>query len=107
MAPVQTYKAFLTELVRRHMVILGPNISLDTANHIAGFTVDSSGEVQELSGAPLLVLQDLFTAYQQLSAPVTVISMHMLLEKYPDIKQEYNQPLPQVKLVCALAEVKP
>ena len=58
MVPIQNYKKFLTEFVRKHMVILGPNIAVETANLVQGLEVDNSGEVLRLEGTSNLVLQD-------------------------------------------------
>ncbi len=102
MVPIQNYKKFFTELVRKHMIIFGPNIATETAASVEGLRVDSSGEVTEISGTPHLILQNLINQYQQLSAPVTFLNAALLFEKYPDIQKEYNQPLPRVKLICAL-----
>lgn len=102
MVPIQNYKKFFSELIRKHMIIFGPNIATSTASAVAGLEVDSSGEVTEISGTPHLILQNLINQYQQLSAQITFLNVSLLFEKYPDIKQEYNQPLPRVKLVCSL-----
>lgn len=86
------------------MIIFGPNIARETADNIPGMGVDATGEVTDLSGTPTLILDNLFKEYQKLSKPITVLNLSLLLDAYPDIKQEYNQPLPRVKLVCALNE---
>lgn len=88
------------------MVIIGPNIAIETANLINGLEVGPTGEVRQLEGAPNLVLQDLSNSYQKLCAPITLLVLRLLLDDNKDIKQEYNQPLPHVKLVCALTEGK-
>ena len=86
------------------MIIFGPNISTGTAGSVAGLSVDPSGEVTEISGTPHLILQNLITQYQQMSAPITFLNVALLFDKYPEIKEEYNQPLPHVKLICYLNE---
>ncbi|HEX3099959.1 MAG TPA: hypothetical protein VHQ41_03215 [Patescibacteria group bacterium] len=106
MVPVQTYKKFLTELVRRHMVIFGPNIARDIAKSVSGLTIDTTGEVTALSGSPIVVVQKLISLYQELSEPVALLQFRLLLDQYPDIFLEYNQPIPEVKLSCALVEHK-
>ncbi len=107
MVPVQTYKKFLTELVRRHMVIFGPHIARDIATSVSGLTIDANGEVTAISDSPLIVMQKVVTLYQELSEPVALLQFRLLLDQYPDIFLEYNQPLPPVKLSCALVEAKP
>ena len=104
MVPVQTYKKFITELVRRHMVIFGPNIAREIAMTIPGLQVSETGEVTGITGAPLTALQKLIGKYQELSEPVALLQFRMLLDQYADIFLEYNQPMPNVKLSCALIE---
>lgn len=106
MVPVQTYKKFLTELVRRHMVIFGPNIARDIANSAGGLTLDSNGEVMDISGKPAAVLQKVVTLFQELSEPVALLQFKLLLDKYPDIFLEYNQPIPTIRLSCSLIQRK-
>lgn len=106
MTPISNYKKFLTELVRKHMVVLGPNIARDIALQVPGLTIDASGEVTEITGNPLLVMQDLVNGYTNLCAPVTQLILYNLLELASEIKAEYNQPLGKIKLVCALAKPK-
>src|SRR5688500_6126995 len=85
MTPISNYKKFLTELVRKHMAILGPNISRDAALQVPGLSIDSSGEVTDITGDPILVLQDLVNGYMTLCAPVTQLILYNLLEAAPDI----------------------
>lgn len=104
MVPAQAYKKFLTELVRRHMVIFGANIGREIAASVQGLKIDDTGEVTAISGHPVTSLQKLVTKYQELSEPVALLQFRLLLDKYPDIFLEYNQPLPNVKLSCSLIE---
>ncbi len=102
MIPTQKYKQFLSELIRRHMLILGPNVARDVAYLVVGLFIDSSGEVLELKGDQLLITKDLIGGYNNLSAPVTQLITYQLLEKYPDIRAEYNEPITNISLTCTL-----
>lgn len=104
MVPIQTYKKFLTELVRRHMVIFGPNIAREIAANVPGLRVSLTGEVTGIDGPPLTAVQNLMGKYQELSEPVALLQFRLLLDQYADIYLEYNQPLPTVKLSCSLIE---
>ena len=104
MVPAQQYKKFLTELVRKHMVIFGANIAREIASSIPGLTVDDTGEVTDITGKPLTALQKLISKYQELSEPVALLQFRILLDQYADIFLEYNQPLPNVKLSCSLID---
>ena len=50
MVPIQNYKKFFTEFIRKHMIIFGPNIATATAANVEGLKVDSSGEVTDIVG---------------------------------------------------------
>lgn len=102
MVPIQTYKKFLTELVRRHMVIFGSNIAREIADSVVGLAVDETGEVTGISGTPITVVQKLVSKYQELSEPVVFLQLKLLLDKYPNIFLEYNQPIPNIRLSCEL-----
>jgi|GEM_PF-933360 len=102
MIPISNYKNFFTELVRRHMAILGPNIARDVALRVPALDIAASGEVIAIDGDPVMVLQDLFRGYSALSAPVAQLVLYDLLEANPAIKAEYNQPMERIKLVCTL-----
>lgn len=94
----------MTELVRRHMVIFGANIAREIAESTTGLKLEAHGEVVAIQGEPLKVLLKLIAQYQQLSEPVALLQLRLLLDKYPDIFLEYNQPLPNVRLSCALID---
>ncbi len=79
MVPAQQYKKFLTELVRRHMVIFGANIAREIAASIPGLTVDETGEVTAITGQPLGALQKMISRYQELSEPVVLLQLRLLL----------------------------
>lgn len=104
MIPTQKYKQFLSELIRRHMLILGPNIARDVALGVQGLAIDHSGEVVDLAGDRLLVTKDLVSGYTSLCAPVTQLITYQLLENYPDIRVEYNDPITHISLTCSLME---
>jgi len=91
-------------LIRRHMLILGPNIARDVAFQVQGLSVDSSGDVSGISGDQLLITKDLIGGYMNLSAPVTQLIAYQLLEQYPDIRAEYNDPITDINLTCSLME---
>jgi hypothetical protein len=86
------------------MLILGPNIARDVALQVTGLFVDSTGDVRELRGDQLLITKDLIGGYMNLSAPVTQLIAYQLMEQYPDIRAEYNEPITNINLTCSLTE---
>lgn len=95
---------FLSDLIRRHMLILGPNIARDVAFGVDGLIVDNSGDVSDLKGDNLLIMKDLIASYNNLCEPVTQLVTYQLLEQYPDVRAEYNDPITEINLTCSLTE---
>lgn len=106
MVPTQQYKKFLTELVRKHMVIFGVNIAREIAISVPGLKVDESGEVMEIRGSAMAAIKKITSRFQELSEPVALLQFRLIMDKYPDIFLEYNEPLPSVSLSCALIDHK-
>jgi hypothetical protein len=73
---------------------------------VKGVQIDVTGEVTAISETPIVVVQKIITLFQELSEPVALLQFRLLLDQYPDIFLEYNQPIPNVRLTCALVEVK-
>ena len=82
----EEYKKLLTELIQKHMVVLGPNIALDKARQVPGLKVADNGSVIELSGDGQMVLKAVANEYIALSGAVAKMTLASLLKKYPDIK---------------------
>ena len=102
LSPAQS-KQFITELIRRQMVLLGSNLALDTANRVEGIEVDSIGSVRRLQGEPILIIESLIKEFQKLSPQVTNAVVSMQFIQFPEVKAELTQPLPHVKLTCLLS----
>ncbi|MBP9686920.1 MAG: hypothetical protein KBD66_03945 [Candidatus Doudnabacteria bacterium] len=81
-----SYKKMLTDLIKKQMVILGPNIALDKARKVAGLTVDDSGEVKDMDGDPHMVLKGVANEYMMLSGQIAQMTLNTLLEKYPGVE---------------------
>ena len=45
MVAIQFYRKFITEFVREQMIVLGPNLAVDTANRAEGITINNRGQV--------------------------------------------------------------
>lgn len=79
------YQAALTDLVQRHMVVLGPNIALDKARKVAGLVLADDGSVSELTGDPKLVFKAVLDEYLSLAGPVAERLASAILKSHPDV----------------------
>lgn len=79
------YKNLMSELIKKQIVILGPDISLAKARGITGLTVSDDGIVTNITGDPKILLQQLIDAFVALSGLIVRKTMEPLLANYPGL----------------------
>lgn len=60
-------KKVISELIRRQMAILGPDITMARVKNVLGIQVDVNGEVISIDRDPQVVLTDLTNQFVELS----------------------------------------
>jgi len=92
------YKQLLTDVIKKQMVILGPNITLAKARNVNGLTVSDDGTVAEMKGDPQDLIQSLIDQFVQLSGLIVKKTMEPLLSLRADgITPPISEPVvPQV-----------
>lgn len=75
----QDYKNLLTEVIKKQIVILGPDITLSKARNVKGLTVQDDGTVTDVVGSPQEVTQALIDQFVQLSGLIVKKTMEPLL----------------------------
>lgn len=80
------FRQLLTDIIKKQVVILGPDIALLKARNVKGMTVADDGSVTAISGDPRAVLQSLVDEYVALSGLIVKKAMEPLLMKYPSLK---------------------
>jgi len=78
------YKQLLTDVIKKQMVVLGPNITLAKARNVSGLTVSDDGSVTELKGDPQELIQALIDQFVQLSGLIVKKTMEPLLSLRAD-----------------------
>jgi hypothetical protein len=73
------YKQLLTDVIKKQMVILGPNITLAKARNVSGLTVSDDGTVTDLKGDPQELIQALIDQFVALSGLIVKKTMEPLL----------------------------
>jgi hypothetical protein len=86
MAAPDQYKALMTEIIKKQIVILGPDISVLKARNVKSIEVSDDGTVTEISGDPQAVLQQLIDEYVALSGQIVKNILGSIMDKYPEIK---------------------
>lgn len=88
MEPTNTdYKQMLTEIIKKQIIILGPQIAVLKARNVSGLKVADDGTVTDVDGPEQIVLQKLIDVYVALSGEIVKNAVSSIFEKYPSIKQ--------------------
>lgn len=82
----EQYKALISDIIAKQIVILGPDIAVLKARNIQGLEVDDKGSVVSLSGEPKEVLEQLIDSYMELSGQIVKSTLKPIFDKYPDIE---------------------
>lgn len=87
MEPTNTdYKQMLTEIIKKQIVILGPQIAVLKARGIPGLKVSDDGAVISVEGPEQTVLQKLIDEYVALSGEIVKNAVNSIFERYPSIQ---------------------
>lgn len=87
MEPTNTdYKQMLTEIIKKQIVILGPQIAVLKARGVDGLKVSDEGDVLEVGAPEQVILQKLIDAYVALSGEIVKNAVNSIFEKYPSIQ---------------------
>lgn len=78
-ATAQDYKKLLTEAIQKHIVVLGPQITMLKVHNVASMTVTPEGVVTALSDTPQNVITHFLEQFRDLSVPLVKKSMKPLL----------------------------
>lgn len=80
------YKKILTEIIKKQIVILGPQIAVLKARSVIGLKVSDTGEVTDITGPEQVVLQKLIDEYVALSGEIVKNAVSSIFEKYPSLQ---------------------
>lgn len=77
-------KRIFTEVIKRQMAILGPDITLAKVKNVSGIKVDDSGQVISITGDPQFLLSELINQFVELSGLIVKKTMESILMSRPD-----------------------
>lgn len=77
------YKSLFSQLIKKQMLVLGPDITLAKVKNVIGITVDINGDVQKIEGDPQKLLQGLINQFVELSGMIVKKTMESILTSYP------------------------
>lgn len=73
------HQKLLTEVIKKQIVILGPDITLAKARNVAGLSVADDGTVTAMTGDPQILTQKLVEQFMELSGLIVKKTMEPLL----------------------------
>ena len=86
MEPKNTdYKQMLSEIIKKQIVILGPEIAILKARSVQGLMVDNDGKVTGVGDNPKETLQNLVVQYVELSGLIVKNALGSIFAKYPEL----------------------
>ncbi|HEC30834.1 MAG TPA: hypothetical protein ENI66_02365 [Candidatus Yonathbacteria bacterium] len=85
------YKSIITEIIKKQVVILGPQIAVLKARGVSGLKVTDEGEVTNIEGEPHESLQALIDQYVELSGQIVKNALGSIFVKYPLIKEQLEK----------------
>lgn len=78
------YQKLITDVIKKQIVILGPDITLAKARNVKGLSVADDGTVTAITGSPQVITQALIEQFMELSGEIVKKTMEPLLANYPD-----------------------
>src|SRR3989338_3308962 len=76
-------KGIFTEVIKRQMAILGPDITLAKVKNVRGIEIDATGTVTKLEGDPKVLLSELINQFVELSWLIFKKTMESILMSNP------------------------
>ncbi|OGD92993.1 hypothetical protein A2697_05025 [Candidatus Curtissbacteria bacterium RIFCSPHIGHO2_01_FULL_41_44] len=87
MSEIEDYQSLMSDLIKKQMIMLGPNLVLSKARQVKGLTVGDDGAVLAISGEAQTALQQLANEFMNLSGQIAQMTLNTLLAKYPGLKK--------------------
>lgn len=81
----EQYKSILTELIKKQMVILGPDITFLKVKNVRGITIAPDGTVTSVEGDPKQALQNLINEFVELSGMIVKKVMESIVASNPEV----------------------
>lgn len=95
-------KKVFSEVIKRQMAILGPDITFAKVKNVPGIQIDAAGNVVALNGDPQVLLQELIDQFVELSGLIVKKTMESILAA----NGMPNVPVPNIPSIPVMA-VKP
>lgn len=85
MNELEQYKALISEVIKKQIIILGPDIAVLKARNVVDLTIDKDGTVTDIKGDPADALEKLIDTYVELSGQIVKNALGSIFTKYPAV----------------------
>lgn len=82
----QEYAQLITQIIKKQIAILGPDVAVLKAQKVEGLEVDQEGNVEKLDQEGQKTLQKLIDQYVGLSGQIVKSAIKPLLADYPNLE---------------------
>lgn len=83
------FKNLIADIIKKHIVLYGPQIAISKAKDVEGLALSEKGEVKQVTGDSEYILRQLIAKYMDLSTHLTNVVFLALLENYPDAAKKH------------------
>ncbi|MDP3987809.1 MAG: hypothetical protein Q8P80_01555 [Candidatus Levybacteria bacterium] len=101
------YQKLLTEVIKKQIIVLGPDITLAKARNVPGLSVADDGTITAISGDPQQITQKLIEQFMELSGQIVKKTMEPLLANYPGFMPQTAAQQPAVQQPIPAPQPKP
>lgn len=85
MNELEQYKALMSEVIKKQIIIIGPDIAVLKARNVGELAVDNDGSVTDIKGDPAVALEKLIDEYVELSGLIVKNALGSIFTKYPAV----------------------
>ena len=78
------FKNLIADIIKKHIVLYGPQIAISKARDIEGLELSREGEVKQVTGDSEYILRQLIAEYMDLSTQIAKSVFLQILENYPE-----------------------
>lgn len=101
------YKQLLSSLIKKQIVILGPDITLAKARNVHGLTITDDGTVTQMQGNPQELIQALIEQFVELSGMIVKKTMEPLLANFPGLVDTLTAAAPAAVAASLIQPAQP
>ena len=90
MNEIEQYKAVMSEVIKKQIIIIGPDIAILKARNVKELTVENDGSVTDVKGDSSAALEKLINAYVELSGQIVRSALGPIFTKYPAVAEKHG-----------------